>query len=132
VTFHVEAVDDAVRAIAAARALGLGAGIAFNPGTPVEDAAAAAEGADLALCMSIQPGYSGQTLMPEALRRIEVLRGLLPSGVHVQVDGGVSEANVHAVHEAGADLIVAGSAVFWGDSPPAAYRRLKAAAEGAA
>lgn len=133
VTFHVEAVDEPRRAIAAARTLGLGVGVAFNPGTAVEDAVAAVQdGADLALCMSIQPGYSGQAFMPEALGRIAQLRASLPLDVHVQVDGGVSEGNVRAIHEAGADLVVAGSAVFWDGDPSAAYGRLKAIAEGEA
>ena len=73
VTFHVEACDDPRRAIARARELGLSVGVACNPDTPVEDLAAAAEGADLALCMSIEPGYSGQEFRPDALARIEQL-----------------------------------------------------------
>src|SRR5206468_13076390 len=108
VTFHVEAANDPVHAIAHARELGLGAGVAFKPGTEVAVAARAAEGADLALCMSIHPGLSGQTFMPESLGRIEELRRLLPEEVHVQVDGGVSAANARSVREAGADLLVAG------------------------
>ena len=80
VTFHVEACADPARAIAAARSLGLGVGVAFNPETPVEEAAAAAEGADLVLCMSIHPGYSGQSFMPEATARIARLRDLLSDG----------------------------------------------------
>ena len=67
VTFHVEACDDPTRAIALARSLGLGVGVALNPETAVEDVVAAAEGADLVLCMSIHPGYSGQEFMPDAL-----------------------------------------------------------------
>ncbi len=67
VTFHLEACEDPSRTIAAARALGLGVGVAFNPETPIERALAAAAGADLVICMSIHPGYSGQTFMPEAL-----------------------------------------------------------------
>jgi ribulose-phosphate 3-epimerase len=124
VTFHVEAVDDPAATIARARELGLGAGIAFNPETEVAVAASAAEGADLALCMSIHPGLSGQKFMPEAFERIAELRRSLPSSVHVQVDGGVNAENIGAVREAGADLIVAGSAVFWQDDPAAAYRAL--------
>ena len=115
------------RTIAHARELGLGAGVAFNPETPVATAAAAAEGADLALCMSIHPGLSGQKFMPEAFDRIAELRRSLPSSVLVQVDGGVNAGNVSAVRAAGADLIVAGSAVFWQDDPGAAYRVLAAA-----
>jgi ribulose-phosphate 3-epimerase len=127
VTFHVEVCDDPPRAIAQARELGLGAGIACNPGTPVEDAAAAAAGADLVLCMSIEPGYSGQDFMPEAYERIERLRGLLPRDVRVQVDGGINRATIGRARAAGADLLVAGSAVFWQDDPAGAYRELAAA-----
>ena len=72
-----------------ARELGLGVGLAFNPGTAVADAVAASAGADLVLCMSIVPGYSGQPFMPEALDRIRELRAALPPEVHVQVDGGI-------------------------------------------
>ncbi|HUF01577.1 MAG TPA: ribulose-phosphate 3-epimerase [Gaiellaceae bacterium] len=124
VTFHVEVCDDPRRAIEHARSLGLGAGVAFNPGTSVEDAAAAAEGADLVLCMSIQAGYSGQEFMPDALGRIERLRALLPDQVRVQVDGGVNASTIAGAHDAGADLLVAGSAIFWRDDPGAAYRAL--------
>src|SRR5262249_26701001 len=113
VTFHAEVADDPARTIARARELGLGAGVAFNPETDVAAAARAAEGADLALCMSIHPGLSGQKFMPDALGRIEELRRLLPEGVHVQVDGGIHAENARSVRDAGADLLVAGSAVFW-------------------
>ncbi len=130
VTFHVEAVDDPARAIALARELGLGAGVSFNPETEVGVAARAAEGADLALCMSIHPGLSGEKFMPEALGRIAELRRLLPESVLVQVDGGIHD-NVREVREAGADLLIAGSAIFWQDDPAAAYRELAAAVEAA-
>ena len=124
VTFHAEVAADPARTIARARELGLGAGVAFNPETEVAAAARAAEGADLALCMSIHPGLSGQKFMPEALGRIEELRRLLPDEVHVQVDGGIHAENARSVRDAGADLLVAGSAVFWQDDPAAAYRSL--------
>jgi ribulose-phosphate 3-epimerase len=124
VTFHVEACDDPPRAIASARSLGLGAGIAFNPETPVQDAVAAADGADLVLCMSIHPGYSGQAFMPESLERLEELRSALPARVRVQVDGGINRETAKEARSAGADLLVAGSAVFWSDDPGSAYREL--------
>jgi ribulose-phosphate 3-epimerase len=124
VTFHVETCDDPPRAIAAARALGLGAGVVFKPATGVEDAVAAADGADLVLCMSIEPGYSGQEFMPEALERITRLRSLLPDGVRVQVDGGIDAETARPARAAGADLLVAGSAVFWRDDPGVGYREL--------
>ena len=124
VTFHVEVVDDAVRAAAAARALGLGVGIAFNPETAVEEAVGAAEGVDLVLCMSIHPGYSGQAFMPDALERLAALRRLLPAATRIQVDGGINGDTARAARDAGADLLVAGSAVFWKDDPASAYREL--------
>ena len=126
VTFHVEVVDDPAKAAARARELGLGVGISFNPETEVERAAAAAADVDLALCMSIHPGLSGQAFMPEALGRIAELRSLVPDTVFVQVDGGVSAENAAEIREAGADLLVAGSAIFWQDDPAAAYVGLTA------
>ena len=124
VTFHVEACDDPARAIALARSLGLGVGIAFNPETPVENALAAAESVDLVLCMSIHPGYSGQEFMLSALERVAALRAALPSGVHVQVDGGVNAETIAAVRQAGANLLVAGSAIFGRADVGESYSRL--------
>jgi ribulose-phosphate 3-epimerase len=91
VTFHVEATGDPAGVAARARELGLGVGVVFKPATAVEDAVAAARlaNADLVLCMSIEPGYSGQAFMPDALPRIRRLRELV--ACHVQVDGGINE-----------------------------------------
>jgi ribulose-phosphate 3-epimerase len=125
VTVHAE-VGGTAELIALAREHGLGAGVAFNPGTAVADAARAAEGADIVLCMSIWPGYSGQAFMPEALDRIRELRGLLAPDVRIQVDGGVGAANIREIHDAGATLLVAGTSVFGADDPGAAYRELTA------
>ena len=123
VTFHVEAVDDAGVVIAQAREHGLEVGVAFNPETPVEVAAEAAnQGADLCLCMSIKPGYSGQELMEDAYERIARTRELVDC--FVQVDGGVKPENVRRVHEAGAELIVVGTGIFGFEDLPRAYRRL--------
>jgi ribulose-phosphate 3-epimerase len=124
VTFHHEVTGEPERLAELARGLGLCAGLAFNPGTPVADAAAAGAGFDLVLCMSIVPGYSGQEFLPESYDRITELRAALPDEVAVQVDGGVTAENVADVREAGANLIVAGSSVFAADDPPAAYRAL--------
>jgi ribulose-phosphate 3-epimerase len=126
VTIHHEVTAEPERLAGRARELGLGAGLAFNPETAVEDVLAQGAAFDLVLCMSIHPGYSGQAFMPESIERIRALRAGLPPGVHVQVDGGISAENAAAVREAGADLLVAGSAVFAADDPAAAYRRLAA------
>ena len=127
VTFHHEVADEPGRLAELARGRGLGVGLAFNPDTAVEDVVGACAAFDLVLCMSIHPGYSGQAFLPESLDRIRALRAALPDGVHVQVDGGINAQNVADVRAAGADLIVAGSAVFAADDPVAAYRGLAAA-----
>jgi ribulose-phosphate 3-epimerase len=124
VTFHYEAVDDIPAAIRQARELELEVGLAFNPETSPADAAAAADGVDLVLCMSIHPGYSGQPFMPESIDRVRELRGLLPEGMHIQVDGGVGPDNVRELRDAGADLLVAGSSIFGHEDIARAYRRL--------
>lgn len=124
VTFHVEVAADAGAVIAQAREHGLEVGVAFNPGTPVEVATEAANlgGADLCLCMSIEPGYSGQELRADAYERIARTRELVDG--FVQADGGVKPDNVRAVHDAGADLLVVGTGIFGFEDLPRAYRRL--------
>ena len=124
VTFHVEACDDVPAMLALAREHGLGVGVAFNPETDVDEAVEAAADADLALCMSIYPGYSGQEFMPDALERLRELRKLLPEDVFVQVDGGITHDNVRDAYDAGANLLVAGSAIFEREDLPRAYHRL--------
>lgn len=126
VTFHVEAEGDPVETAAQARELGLGVGLSFKPETAVEVAleAALAANVDLVLCMSIEPGYSGQEFLPEAYDRLRRVRELLPDDVYVQVDGGVHLENAVRVRAAGADVLVAGSAVFGSEDPAAAYVEL--------
>jgi ribulose-phosphate 3-epimerase len=124
VTFHYEAVDDVPATIAAAREHDLQVGVAFTPDTEPEDVAKVAGDADILLCMSIHPGYSGQTFMEGALERIARTRAALPDSVYVQVDGGVGNENIRDVYEAGATLIVAGAAIFHREDLPRSYRRL--------
>jgi ribulose-phosphate 3-epimerase len=124
VTFHFEAVDDPPALAAKARERGFQVGLAFKPETSVEDVLPAADGFDLVLCMSIHPGYSGQEFMPEAIGRIRQLREQLPAGIHVQVDGGITNDNIRSVYDADADLIVCGTAIFGMEDLPRAYRRL--------
>ena len=124
VTVHLEACQNLSSVAAAARAEGLQVGLAFKPETAVEVAALAAVPFDIVLCMSIEPGYSGQPFMPDAYDRIRRLRSLLPPAQHIQVDGGVGADNIRAVHEAGANLLVAGSAVFGKEDLAGTYRGL--------
>ena len=126
VTVHHEVCPDLPEVVSQAREHELLVGLAFNPETTVEQAAAAALDAevDLVLCMSIHPGYSGQEFMPEALERIRTLRGLLPNEVPVQVDGGVGPGNIRDLRDAGASLFVAATSIFGREDLPRAYRRL--------
>jgi ribulose-phosphate 3-epimerase len=125
VTLHYEACDDLPGVVRQGRELGLGVGVAFNPETEPEPVAeAAGELADLLLCMSIHPGYSGQKFMPEAIPRVRRLRELVPEEIHIQVDGGVGPENVRDCRDAGANLFVAGTSIFGQDDISAAYRQL--------
>jgi ribulose-phosphate 3-epimerase len=128
VTFHLEATDDPRGVAAAARAHGLSVGVAFKPETAVGRAAdgAGEAQAEMILCMSIEPGYSGQPFMPAALGRIAELATLVD--VPIQVDGGIGMGNAGAVRDAGARLLIAGNAIFADPDPVSAYRRLAAAA----
>ncbi len=127
VTFHFDAVEDVPETVAAARASGLGAGVAFSPESEPEEVAAVAGAVDLVLCMSIHPGYSGQPFHEETYERVRRLRALLPADRAIQVDGGVGPANIVRLHECGASLLVAASSIFGDDDPAAAYRRLAGA-----
>jgi len=126
VTVHYEACPDLNSVVLAARVHDLQVGLAFKPETSAAYAAHAAISShvDIVLCMSIEPGYSGQEFMPEAIDRIRVLRSVLPRGVHVQVDGGIGPDNIKAVRDAGATLFVAGTSIFAREDLPRAYRRL--------
>jgi len=126
VTVHVEACRDLLAVVALAREQGLQIGLALNPETSVEEAARAAieAGVDLVLCMSVHPGYSGQAFIPESVERVRRLRELLPEHVLAQVDGGVGADNIRVLHDAGARLFVAASAIFGQEDPSRAYREL--------
>jgi ribulose-phosphate 3-epimerase len=126
VTVHYEACDDLPAVVRAAREHELQVGLAFKPETSAAYAAHAALSArvDIVLCMSIEPGYSGQEFMPEAYERIRTARSLLPPDVPVQVDGGIGPDIIRAVRDAGATLFVAGSSIFGREDLPRAYRRL--------
>ena len=124
VTFHYEAVDDVPATIRAAREQELQVGVAFNPETSPENVAGVAGDADLVLCMAIHPGYSGQPFQEETFDRVEALRAALPEEIPIQVDGGVNDENIKKLHECGATLFVAASAIFGREDLPRAYRRM--------
>jgi ribulose-phosphate 3-epimerase len=125
VTFHFEAVGDVPATIAAARAAGLASGVAFNPETSPDAVAAVAADADLILCMSIHPGYSGTPFQETAYDRVARLREILDERMHIQVDGGVGRDNIQRLVENGASLLVAASSIFGNGDPASAYDELE-------
>ncbi len=127
VTFHAEATPHVHRAIGALHELGLGAGVAVNPGTPVSALEEVSELADLLLCMTVNPGWGGQRFIPASPGKVRRIRELAGDAV-VEVDGGVDAGTAGSVADAGATLFVAGSAIFGAVDPAKAYAEIAAAA----
>ncbi len=127
ITFHEEATAHANRTLAAIRELGCLAGVAINPGTPVEALAELRGHADIALCMTVNPGWGGQAFIEGSVDKVSRLAALV-GPARVEVDGGIDAATAKPTAEAGASLFVAGSAVFGAADPAAAYTAIAAAA----
>ncbi|MBO4926856.1 MAG: ribulose-phosphate 3-epimerase [Clostridiales bacterium] len=126
-TFHVETVDDPVEAIGKVRKLGKRVGISIHPDTPIEKVLPYAPMCDLVLIMSVRPGFGGQHFMEEALARIAAVRKVIDEAVSdtiISVDGGICDKTAPRVVSAGANYLVAGSAVFSKDDHAAAVREL--------
>ncbi|MEM9436650.1 MAG: ribulose-phosphate 3-epimerase [Pseudomonadota bacterium] len=124
ITAHVEAGPHIHRTLQAIRAAGVKPGVALNPGTPVEAVYPLLDMVDLVCVMSVNPGFGGQSFIESAVEKVRMLREEIGDRpVHIEVDGGVSKETARAVAEAGADVLVAGSAVFGGGSvrDPAPY-----------
>jgi ribulose-phosphate 3-epimerase len=129
ITFHAEATAHANRTLGAIRELGCGAGIALNPGTPVEAVSELRGLADLVLCMTVNPGWGGQAFIESSPDKVSRLSALVAPETRIEVDGGVDVATARSVADAGASLFVAGSAIFGAADPAEAYRDIAAAAQ---
>jgi ribulose-phosphate 3-epimerase len=130
-TVHVEALAHLHRTIHAIQALGVKAGVAINPATPLVALEEIAADVDHVLVMSVNPGFGGQTFIPRSESKLRDLRALLDqagSGASIGIDGGIDHHNVSRVVAAGARVIVAGSAIFHTPDPERATRELKTAA----
>lgn len=132
-TVHVE-VGRTAELLAETRRLGMQAGLALNPETPLEAAAPFLEACDLLLIMTVHPGFGGQRFMAEVLPKLAGARRLVDEqglAVRIEVDGGIDETTAPLVAEAGADVLVAGSAIFGRERPWEAAQAIRRAAEAA-
>ena len=128
ITVHLEATPHVHYAVKSVHEAGCRAGVAITPSTPVEALAAVAVDIDIALCMTVNPGWGGQPFIRETLPKVGRIRELVPEHVAIEVDGGIEVDTAPACAEAGARLFVAGSSVFGQPDPVEAYRGLVKAA----
>lgn len=125
-TFHVEVRPDPREGITAARSLGAKPGLSLNPATPFPAIEPWLDLIDIVLVMTVEPGYGGQKMMADCLRKVEALAaGRGGRGYEIQVDGGVNAETARSARDAGADLLVAGSAFFSATDPAAFVRALR-------
>jgi ribulose-phosphate 3-epimerase len=132
ITIHAEATPHVNYALAAVRDAGCRAGLALNPGTPALMVSELTDDADLVLCMTVNPGWGGQSFLPGSPAKVERLRAILGPDTVLEVDGGIAAETAARCAQAGAGLFVAGSAVFGADDPGAAVREIADAAAAAA
>ncbi|MBY4130482.1 ribulose-phosphate 3-epimerase [Rhodococcus fascians] len=128
VTFHAEATDDPAAVARDIRAAGAKAGLSVKPGTPIEPYLEILRDFDTLLVMSVEPGFGGQSFMPEVLSKAKAVRALVDSGdlrLVVEIDGGINSDTIEQAAEAGIDCFVAGSAVYNTADPAAAVRDLR-------
>ena len=127
ITVHAEAGPHLHRSLQAVRALGKKAGVALNPATPVSAIQHVIDDVDLVLVMSVNPGFGGQSFIPEALTKLRQAKALIGGrDIDLEVDGGVTAENARAIVEAGANVLVAGSSVFAGNDPSTYAGRIAA------
>ena len=130
VSIHIEADPHAHRTLSAIRAAGAQAGIAINPATPLSALDEALKFVDYVLLMSVNPGFGGQTFIPESLDKVRRLRKMIDERglkVRIEIDGGIDAENIAEVASAGAEIVVSGSAIFGAPDPAVALRKLREA-----
>lgn len=130
VSVHIEADAHLHRTLASIKAAGAQAGIVLNPATPLESLGEALSFADYVLVMSVNPGFGGQKFIPTSVDKVGRLRRMIDERklvTRIEIDGGIDRENIASVVAAGAEIIVAGSAIFGAASPEAAVRELREA-----
>ncbi len=128
ITLHAEATPHAHYALGAIRDAGCVAGLALNPGTPAEAVVPLLGAFDLVLCMTVNPGWGGQSYIADSEAKVETLRAAIGDAVALEVDGGIGPETAGSTSSAGANLFVAGSSVFGASDPGEAYAAIAAAA----
>ncbi|HST38354.1 MAG TPA: ribulose-phosphate 3-epimerase [Conexibacter sp.] len=128
ITVHAEATPHLNYALGAIKEAGANAAVAVNPGTPVAALGEVGDLLDMALCMSVNPGWGGQPFLASSLDKLARLRALLPASTAIEVDGGVDVRTAGACTRHGANVLVAGSAIFGQPDPAAAYAAIAQAA----
>lgn len=124
ITVHAEATPHVARVADHLRQAGVSVGVAINPATPVGALAEIKDAIDVALCMSVNPGWGGQPFIEHSLDKLQRLRAILGGQVAVQADGGIDPRTALRCRQAGANLFVAGSAIFGSPDPAEAYRAI--------
>jgi ribulose-phosphate 3-epimerase len=130
VSVHVEADAHLHRTLASIKSAGAQAGVVLNPATPIESLGEALQFADYVLVMSVNPGFGGQKFIPTSVSKVRRLRRMIEErklDTRIEIDGGIDLENIAAVVTAGAEIIVAGSAIFGAADPEAAVRGLREA-----
>lgn len=130
---HIEAITDPTDAARDARAAGIGFGLVINPPTPAEAVEPFVELCDMVLVMSVHPGFGGQGFMHEVLPKVDSIRKWVDQcglAVDIQIDGGINPDTARLAREAGANVFVAGTAIFRADDPVEAIKRLRLAING--
>ncbi len=124
ITIHYEATSNVHNALLQIREQGCSSGLALKPETSIEHLEDLSDMIDVALCMSVNPGWGGQPFIESSVDKIRSMRSLLPDGVSVEVDGGIDTDTAPKCAKAGAELFVAGSAVFKKQDPAVAFREI--------
>ncbi len=127
VTVHAEATPHLARAVGLIHESGAAAGVAINPGTPPEVLAEVGDDVELALCMTVNPGWGGQPFIARSIEKLPRVQAAIGAGVAIEVDGGIDPGTAPRCRAAGAGVFVAGSAIFSGPDPAAAYEAIVAA-----
>lgn len=128
ITIHIESCEDPLDVVRYIRSKGVRAAVSVKPATPINTVYSMLDELDMVLVMTVEPGFGGQKMIPETVEKVRELRSYMNEhglNVDIEVDGGITPENLHIVTEAGANVIVAGSAIFKADDPAGVIEQMK-------